>query len=60
MKNIPQKIYLQTGHKNQVIDFKMLSTDDITWSSTRENDTDIEYDLSNSVLYQKVQEMKGL
>jgi len=52
MKNIPQKIYLQTGHKNPVTDFKMLSTDDITWSSTRENDTDIEYDLSNhSVLH---------
>lgn len=52
MKNIPQKIYLQTGHKNQVTDFNMLSLDDITWSSTRENDTDIEYDLSNlSVLH---------
>jgi len=52
MKNIPQKIYLQTGHKNPVTDFKMLSLDDVTWSSTRENDTDIEYDLSNhSVLH---------
>lgn len=54
MKNIPQKIYLQAGHKNPVTDFKMLSLDDITWSSTRENDTDIEYDLFNNDLKRKI------
>jgi hypothetical protein len=46
MKNIPKKIYLQTGHKNPIIDFNHLSLGDITWSRDRINDTDIEYDLS--------------
>jgi hypothetical protein len=47
MKNIPKKIYIQTGHKNPVIDFNHLSPGDITWSRDRINDIDIEYDLSS-------------
>jgi hypothetical protein len=47
MKNIPKKIYLQTGHENPIIDFNHLSLGDITWSKDKINDTDIEYDLSS-------------
>lgn len=45
MKNIPSKIYLQTGHENPVADFNMLDLESITWSADRINDTDIEFAL---------------
>ena len=43
MKNVPQKLYLNVNNEDGITDFNELDHENITWSTKREFDTDIEY-----------------
>jgi hypothetical protein len=53
MKNIPKKIFLQLGFKDECEDFKELFNEAVTWADCRLDRGDIEYVLKSE--YEKLE-----